>query len=164
MRYEFPQLHNSRSKWLHASQARTLIFIWSCTPKFNSLHKKLSLCSRWALCYLPPDSSPFWGLPAAATPWYFTSCLQSVWITAQVTVTALQQEWEGRNRVTVQLTAQKNKGHSGTRQMNSLGDGYFPSCAAVLSETMVMGWVRAFLRSYAKIINGYWNLTHWRKH
>ena len=106
-RCEFPQPHYSRSKWLHASAAQNLIFISSHTPKFSSLYQKLLFCSRWVASSLLPHSSPFWDLPAAASPLYFTSCLQSIWITAHVTVTVLPQEWEGRRRVTVQLTARK---------------------------------------------------------
>lgn len=164
LRHEFPQLHNSRSKWLHASEVQTLIFISFCTLKFNSLHRSLLPCSRWVPSCLLPDSSPFWGLPAAASPWCFTSCQQSVWITAQVTVTVLQQEWQGRKRVTVHLTAQKNRSHLGILQMSSLGDGYFPAvcCSNLWEHGYGMG--ELFLRRYTKIINGYWKLRHWRKH
>lgn len=135
-RCEFPQPHYSRPKGLHASAAHNLIFISPCTPKFSSLYLKFLLCSRWAPSSLLPNSSPFWDPPAAAFPLYFTSCWQSIWITAQVTVTLLPQEWGGRRKVTVQLTARKQKDHLGAPQINCWSVmGFFPTvCCSTVWE------------------------------
>lgn len=104
-RHKFPQQHYSGSKGLCASAAENLIFPSSGTPKFRSLYQK---CSGWAPSSLLSHSSASWDLTAASFPLYFTSCLQIIWITAQVTATVhLHQlgRWEGRKKVTIQLMA-----------------------------------------------------------
>jgi len=56
--------------------------------------------------YFTPQ--PPWDLMAAAFPLYFTSCLQIIWITAQVAITVLSHQlgrWKGRRSVTVQPMA-----------------------------------------------------------
>lgn len=137
LRYEFPQLHNPKSKWLLCLRGSDFDFyflLYSKLPHFvkEVILQQLSaqLFATWLLILLSSACS--------CLPQYFTSCLWSVWITAQVTVTALQQEWEGRKRVNVQLTAQKNNGVSGTPWMNSLGGGCFPN-------SVLQSYMRAWL-------------------